>query len=69
MTKSYTEAFKLYKRAAAHNNTDGMNNLGYMYTFGYGTPTNVNDAVYWFKKSASLNNVVALFNLAVFYII
>lgn len=45
-----------------------MNNLGYMYTFGYGTPTNVNDAVYWFKKSASLNNVVALFNLAVFYI-
>lgn len=42
--------------------------LGYMYTFNYSTATNVNDAIYWFEKSVSRNNVFALFNLAVFYI-
>ena len=38
-----------------------------MYTFGYGTSTSVDDAKYWFEKSASRNNVSALFNLAVFH--
>lgn len=45
-----------------------MNNLGYMYTFGYGTSTSAGDAIYWFEKSASRDNVFALFNLAVFHI-
>ena len=39
-----------------------------MYTFGYGTSTSAGDAIYWFEKSASRDNVSALFNLAVFHI-
>lgn len=39
-----------------------------MYTFGYGTSTSIDDAKYWLEKSASRNNVYALFNLAVFHI-
>ena len=39
-----------------------------MHTFGYGTYTSIRDALYYIQKSAALNNPVALYNMATFYI-
>lgn len=66
--RNYKKAMKLFLKSADNGNADSQNNLGYMYTFGYGTSTSVGDAIYWFEKSASRDNVSALFNLAVFHI-
>lgn len=56
LSSSYSEELKWYNLAADKGNSDAMFNLVYMYRMGYGVDKDINTALYWAKKSASLNN-------------
>ena len=44
-----------------------MNNLGYMFFNGLGVLPDVETALYWFGKSAAVDNPVAQYNIGVAY--
>lgn len=54
--KNDEEAMKWYNLAADKGNSDAMFNLACMYRMGCGVDKDINTALYWAKKSASLNN-------------
>ena len=56
LSSSYSEELKWYNLAADKGNSDAMFNLVYMYRMGCGVDKDINTALYWAKKSASLNN-------------
>ena len=58
LSSSYSEELKWYNLAADKGNSDAMFNLVWMYRMGNGVDKdiNINTALYWAKKSASLNN-------------
>lgn len=56
LSSSYSEELKWYNLAADKGNSDAMFNLVYMYRMGYGVDKDINTALYWAEKSASLNN-------------
>lgn len=53
--------------AAAHGNSDAMNNIGYMYRNGLGVPRNYEEALFWFQKAANLGNSSAQYNIGNLY--
>ena len=65
--KDYSKSFEYYQRAADKGNSQGMNNVGFMYQNGYGVTQNYSKAFYWFRKAikagnnSSLNQLGALF--------
>ncbi len=78
----YENAYKIFKELSETSNTKhktieglqnvcgkvlGENGLGYMYAKGLFVNQDFFQAVYWFKKSASNDFPMALFNLAVCY--
>lgn len=60
---NYCKAFDLFTKAAELGNSDAMNYLGLMYENGEGTIQDAQKMVYWFNRSASLNDVWGLYNL------
>ena len=50
--KKYKKAFKLFKKSAEQGNSQAQYNLGAMYENGEGTEENIEQAKYWYKKSA-----------------
>jgi TPR repeat protein len=46
------KAFKLYQKAAKLSNKLAQYNLALMYEDGSGVEKNIDQAIYWFKKSA-----------------
>ncbi len=56
LSSSYSEELKWYNLAADKGNSDAMFNLVWMYRMGNGVDKDINTALYWAKKSASLNN-------------
>jgi len=60
-------SFELYKKLALEDNPEAMNALGIMYSKGVGTPSNINMAIEWFEKSASLKYGPAFMNLGLLY--
>lgn len=65
--QDYTEAFKLFTRAAEAGDSDAMNYLGVMYAKGNGISNDDIEAVRWFKKSAESGNKYAMQNIGMMY--
>ena len=55
------------KEIAEKGNSDVQYNLGLIYSNGEGVDKDLKEAIYWFKKSASLNNVLAEYKLGYMY--
>jgi hypothetical protein len=54
--KSYSEALRLFSKAAAAGNADAQVRLGDLYFYGEGVAVDEKAAVSWYLKSATLNN-------------
>ena len=48
--QSYSQALALYKESAAQRYVPALHNVGHALLYGRGTPTNVNEAISWFKR-------------------
>ncbi|GBC31259.2 kinase-like domain-containing protein [Rhizophagus irregularis DAOM 181602=DAOM 197198] len=59
----YEKAKELYYQAANSGNSSAQNNLAYMYEYGKGTEEDINQAIYWYKKSANQGFQLAKNNL------
>ena len=55
------------KEIAEKGNSDVQYNLGLIYSNGEGVEKDLKEAIYWFKKSASLKNVLAEYKLGYIY--
>ena len=62
--KDVAEAIRWYRRAAAKNGSEGMNNLGHVYRRGLGVDRDLAEAARWFQKAAALQNPWALQSIA-----
>ncbi len=49
------------------NEADSCYNCGLLFTFGQGVDVDLEQAKYWFEKSANLGNVEAMTNLGTLY--
>ena len=58
--QSYTEAVKLYRKAAEQGLADAQYNLGLCYGKGVGVAQNYTEAVKWIKKAAKQGNAGAI---------
>ncbi|MCQ2140532.1 MAG: outer membrane beta-barrel protein [Bacteroidales bacterium] len=67
LTKSYTEAVKWFKKAAAQNHAVACYNLAVSYKKGYGVTANPNEAMKWCRKSAELGFDVAQYDMGRYY--
>jgi TPR repeat protein len=75
--QNYTEAMKLFRKAADHGNTEAQNYLGghaeaqnylgVMYYEGQGVSENYPEAIQWFRKAAYKRHAEAQFNLGIMY--
>ncbi len=54
--KKYKKAFELLKKLAEQGDSQAQYNLGAMYENGEGTEENIEQAKYWYKKSADQGN-------------
>ena len=54
--KKYQKAFKLFKKLAEQGDSQAQYNLGAMYENGEGIEENIEQAKYWYKKSADQGN-------------
>jgi TPR repeat protein len=61
------ELFKTCKQHAVINHV-AMCNLAYMYETGVGTDKSLENAFYWYKRSADLGNAIAMYNIGVYYL-
>ncbi len=61
---NYQEAFKWFLLAAQNGNSQAMNIVGVMYANGIAKDTDEGKAKYWYEKGSELNNVDAIYNLA-----
>ena len=57
------EAVMWLKKAAEKNHFTALNNLGYMYSKGFGVQRNSQEAVKWYTKSAELGNKFGQYNM------
>ena len=55
------------QRAAEVGNSDGMYNMGFLYTYGYGVAKDLERALNWFTKSAEAGNAHGMFRLGQMY--
>ena len=53
LQKDYPSALKAYLPLAKEGESYAQQQLGIMYTFGFGTPANANEAFMWFEKAKS----------------
>jgi TPR repeat protein len=60
----YTQALAWYAKAAAQNNADAEDNIGYCYLNGLGVPVNLDQARAWFQKAAAQGETAAIAHLA-----
>ena len=65
--KEYSEALKLYRKAADQGYASAQFNLGVMYDNGQGVAQDYSEAVKWYKKAAEQGNASAQCNLGVMY--
>ncbi|GBB87800.1 hypothetical protein RclHR1_01430009 [Rhizophagus clarus] len=50
--QDYEKAIELYHKAANSGHSYAQYNLALMYEYGKGTEKNINQAIYWYEKSA-----------------
>jgi TPR repeat protein len=58
---------RLFRLSADKGNSFAQNNLGFMYSKGYGVHLNHNEAVKWFSASAEQDNPNGQYNLGLAY--
>ncbi len=63
----YEKALQLIHKAIELGSIYGINNLGYMYRFGYGVTQDFNEALKWFRKAAEQGDRVGQADLADMY--
>ena len=56
-------ALKLYQKAATLGNIEAQYNLAFMYENGKGIERDMDQAIYWYEKSARSGCIRALFKL------
>lgn len=61
------EIFECYKIAANKGSAEAMNQLGYCYAKGKGTPRNLKEAIIWFQNAAMQQHQTAYYNLGFAY--
>jgi TPR repeat protein len=61
--KDYELARYWYEKAAGHDDSWALCNLGYIYAYGRGVEPDANKAFYYYMKSASMNNPNALYKI------
>ena len=66
VAQNYSEAARLFRRAADQGDSDGQNNLGAMYELGLGVPQDNAEAVRLYRLAASQGNPNARANLGRF---
>lgn len=66
-TKNYTEAVKLFQKAAEQGNVKAQNHLGFCYRKGHGVTRDDVEAIRWYRKAAENGNATAMNNLGVCY--
>ena len=64
---NYGDALPLFEQAAAHENADSLNMLGYMYQYGEGVEKDTAKALEYYQQAISLDNAAAAFNLGYMY--
>jgi len=66
--RDYEQAEQWLRKAALQNHTDAMTHLSYLYINGLGgLQRSLENALYWIRKSAELENSTGQINLAIFY--
>ena len=63
----YATALREFRPLAEQGDADAQNNLGLMYTKGYGVTQDYKEAVKWFRKSAEQGHSKAQYSLGVMY--
>ncbi len=66
--RSPDKVFALYTKAANGGHVVAMNNLGYVYEKGAGTPKDIQQAVKWYKKAADHGLAVAQRNIGLSFL-
>ncbi len=61
--KNYDEAITWFRQAAEAGNTQAMNSIGVMFTYGRGVPKNDAEAVQWYRKAADAGNAAGMTNV------
>jgi len=56
----FEDSFKLMCKSAQNGNSDAQNDLGWMYKNGVGVLQNIDEARYWYERSASSGNSKAM---------
>lgn len=60
-------AFNIFKSAAEQGDKYAFNSLGYFFENGLGTARDIDNALFWYKKSAKSGDVVAQANIGLLY--
>lgn len=63
--KKYAQALLLLEKLANQDDTFALNKLGTLYYKGLGVVKNIERSVSYFKKSATLNDLIGIYNLGV----
>ncbi|MBU6468881.1 MAG: sel1 repeat family protein [Betaproteobacteria bacterium] len=63
----FDHALFWFNKAAEQNNSVALNNLGFLFSEGYGVKADSPKALQYYKRSAELGNLDALNNLALMY--
>jgi hypothetical protein len=67
VTRDYTEAARMYRRAAVKGNAMAKSTLGDIYYYGRGLPQDFSEAIRWWSLAAEANIAIAQLNLGVMY--
>jgi TPR repeat protein len=67
VSRDYTEAARMYQRAAAKGNAMAQSTLGDIYFYGRGLPQDFSEAIKWWSLAAENNVAIAQLNLGVMY--
>lgn len=68
VNRNYGKAFDLFKKAADEGFAKAQFLLGECYSYGYGVPKNIQEAIKYYKKSSSQNYLIADDRLAYIYL-
>ena len=62
--ENYEKALRCFIKALDFGNARAMEEIGYMYEYGFGVSQNIDEAIKWFRRSAESGNKDAMHKLA-----
>lgn len=63
----YVNAREYFEKAAALGNSEGINNLGTLYFYGYGVDQDYTKALVYYEEAAALGNSTSMNNIGILY--